>query len=112
MQLITVIETLLNQPPIPFKPEQQTLKGWVMYCLRDRGFKVIYAQNADFAIETREDGKVYFNVTEEAVHQDGTHTAGWIVRDRTTQQVTVLRHRKHRGASYSSSQSGKPQPCF
>ena len=88
MPLITVIETLLNQPPIPFKPEQQTLKGWVMYCLRDRGFKVIYAQNADFAIETREDGKVYFNVTEDTVDQDST--AGWIVRDRATQQVTVL----------------------
>ena len=87
MPLITVIETLLNQPQIPFKPEQQTLKGWVMYCLRDRGFKVIYAQNADFAIETRE-GKVYFNVTEDVVAQESE--TGWIVRDRSTQQVTVL----------------------
>jgi hypothetical protein len=88
MQLISVIETLLNQPPIPFKPEQQTLKAWVMYCLRDRGFKVVYAQNADFAIETREDGKVYFNVSENAVDQG--KGAGWIVRDRATQQVIVL----------------------
>ena len=87
MSFITVIETLLNQPPVPFKPEQQTLKGWVMYCLRDRGFKVIYAQNADFAIETRE-GKMYFNVTEDVVDQEST--AGWIVRDRATQQVTVV----------------------
>lgn len=88
MPLITVIEALLNQPPIPFKPEQQTLKGWIMYCLRDRGFKVIYAQNADFAIETREIGKVYFNVTEEAVERNTN--AGWIVRDRATQKITVL----------------------
>ena len=88
MPFFTVIETLLNQPPIPFKPEQQTLKGWIMFCLRDRGFKVIYAQNADFAIETREGGKVYFNVTEDAVDQ--ASTAGLIVRDRATQQVTVL----------------------
>ncbi|PSB23694.1 hypothetical protein [Stenomitos frigidus] len=88
MPLITVIETLLNQPPIPFKPEQQSLKGWVMFCLRDRGFKVIYAQNADFAIETREGDKVYFNVTEDAVEPDSK--AGWIVRDRDTHKVTVL----------------------
>lgn len=88
MPLTTVIEALLNQPPIPFKPEQQSLKGWVMYCLRDRGFKVIYAQNADFAIETREGGKVYFNVTEEAV--DRSTNAGWIVRDRANRQITVI----------------------
>ncbi|MBW4580725.1 MAG: hypothetical protein KME42_14260 [Tildeniella nuda ZEHNDER 1965/U140] len=88
MPLIAVIEALLKQPPIPFKPEQQSLKGWVMYCLRDRGFKVIYAQNADFAIETREGGKVYFNVTEATVEQDSNTV--WIVRDRATQQITVL----------------------
>ncbi len=93
MTLITAIETLFSQPPIPFKPEQQSLKAWVMYCLRDRGFKVIYAQNADFAIETREGNKVYFNVTEAATELEATELdtkIGWLVRDRTTNQITVI----------------------
>ncbi len=88
MSLITVIEDVLGSPPIPFKPEQQTLKGWTMYCLRDRGFKVIYAQNADFAIATSEGGKVYFNVTEGGGDLD--QAVGWIVRDRGTQRITVI----------------------
>lgn len=88
MPLITAITALFNQPPIPFKPEQQTLKGWAMYCLRDRGFKVIYAQNADFAVETREGSKVYFSVTEDATNLD--NKIGWIVRDRATHQITVI----------------------
>ncbi|XGV97987.1 MAG: hypothetical protein ACAF41_03435 [Leptolyngbya sp. BL-A-14] len=93
MSLIAAIDALFKQPPIPFKPEQQSLKGWAMYCLRDRGFKVIYAQNADFAIETREGGKVYFNVAEAPVDLNGTETegkVGWIVRDRDTNQITVI----------------------
>jgi len=88
MSLIATIDTLFKQPPIPFKPEQQSLKGWVMFCLRDRGFKVVYAQNADFAIETRERGKVYFSVTEDAANLDTA--IGWIVRDRATNEITVI----------------------
>ncbi|MBD2035628.1 hypothetical protein H6F76_11415 [Leptolyngbya sp. FACHB-321] len=88
MPLITAIAALFSQPPIPFKPEQQTLKGWAMYCLRDRGFKVIYAQNADFAVETREGSKVYFSVTEDATNLD--KKIGWIVRDSATNQITVI----------------------
>lgn len=88
MSFITAIEALFQQPPIPFKPEQQSLKGWAMYCLRDRGFKVIYAQNADFAVETREGSKVYFSVTEDAI--DLNKAIGWIVRDRATNQITII----------------------
>lgn len=88
MSLITAIEVLFKQPPVPFKPEQQSLKGWTMYCLRERGFKVIYAQNADFAVEQREGGKMYFSVTEDATDLD--QTIGWIVRDQTTNQITVI----------------------
>lgn len=93
MSFIAAIETLFQQPPIPFKPEQQSLKGWAMYCLRDRGFKVVYAQNADFAIETREGNKVYFNVAEATGELDVTKAdakIGWIVRDRDTNQITVI----------------------
>ncbi|MBW4692647.1 MAG: hypothetical protein KME27_12880 [Lyngbya sp. HA4199-MV5] len=93
MSFIATIEALFQQPPIPFKPEQQSLKGWAMYCLRDRGFKVVYAQNADFAIETREGNKVYFNVREAPIDPDATKAEakiGWIVRDRATNQITVI----------------------
>ncbi|MBW4474684.1 MAG: hypothetical protein KME45_30550 [Stenomitos rutilans HA7619-LM2] len=93
MSFIVAIEALFHQPPIPFKPEQQTLKGWAMYCLRDRGFKVVYAQNTDFAIETREGRKVYFNVTEAPIDPDAAEAdvkVGWIVRDRATNQITVI----------------------
>lgn len=93
MSLIAAIEALFHQPPIPFKPEQQSLKGWAMYCLRDRGFKVVYAQNADFAIETREGNKVYFNVTESPIDPDTMQSEtkmGWIMRDRTTNQIMVI----------------------
>lgn len=93
MSLIAAIEALFHQPPIPFKPEQQSLKGWTMYCLRDRGFKVVYAQNADFAIETREGNKVYFNVTEAPIDRKATElegNTGWIVHDRATNQITVI----------------------
>lgn len=93
MSFVAAIETLFKQPPIPFKLEQQSLKGWAMYCLRDRGFKVVYAQNADFAIETREGSKVYFNVAEAPLDPDAAKPEakiGWIVHDRATKQVTVI----------------------
>ncbi|MBC7968648.1 MAG: hypothetical protein H7Z11_00710 [Verrucomicrobia bacterium] len=93
MSFIAAIEALFNQPPIPFKPEQQSLKGWAMYCLRDRGFKVIYAQNADFAVEERDAGKVYFNVAEVSTKLDETSldkTTGWIVYDRAANCITVV----------------------
>ncbi len=88
MSLIAVIEEVFSRPPIPFRPEQQSLKGWITFCLRDRGFKVIYAQNADFAIESRTNGKIYFNVTEDATNLDGK--VGWIVRNPDTDKITVI----------------------
>lgn len=88
MQLIQVMQDVFNRPPIEFDPTLQSLKGWAMYCLRDRGFKVVYAQNADFAIETREGTKVYFKVTEVGTELD--QSVGWIVRDRTTKQVQIV----------------------
>lgn len=53
MQIFQVIEEAIKKPPIPHEPAKQSLKAWAMYCLRDRGFKVVYAQNADFAIEMK-----------------------------------------------------------
>ncbi len=88
MQLIKVIEDVFNSPPIKFQPEKQSLKAWTMYCLRDRGFKVVYAQNADFAVETRSGDKVYFKVTNSSVDLDGAF--GWLVWDSSTKSLTVI----------------------
>jgi hypothetical protein len=65
MQLIQVIEELFRKPPIPYMPAKHSLKAWATFCLRDRGFKVIYAQEADFAIEPRGGEKIYFKVTDD-----------------------------------------------
>ncbi len=77
MQLFKVIQDVFNSPPIQFEPEKHSLKAWAMYCLRDRGFKVVYAQNADFAVQTRDGEKIYFKVTKSAVDLDPA--LGWIV---------------------------------
>jgi len=88
VQLIKVIEDVFNKPPIKFQPEKQSLKAWAMYCLRDRGFKVVYAQNADFAIEPRSGDKLYFKVTNSSVDLDKTF--GWIVWDSSTSSAKVI----------------------
>lgn len=88
MEQIKVIQDALNQPPIPFEPEKQTLKAWAMYCLRDRGFKVVYAQNADFAIEPRSGNKIYFRVTTDSNEVNGS--AIWIVWDSSAKQVNLV----------------------
>jgi hypothetical protein len=86
--ILTVIESALMQPPIPFNPEQQTLKGWAMYCLRDCGFKVIYAEKGDFAVETRGGDKLYFKLAELSDDLDGRFA--WIVRDPATQMIQFI----------------------
>lgn len=88
MQMIKVISEVFNKPPIPFEPQKHSLKGWAMYCLRDKGFKVVYAQNADFAIETRNGEKVYFKVTNSAADLD--RAFGWIVWDSSTNSASAI----------------------
>lgn len=88
MQLISVIQETLNHPPIPFKPGQQSLKAWVIYCLRNRGFKVDSTTNADFAIDRRRQGKVPFKTAE--TPQDPDENCGWIIWDGATEQVQVM----------------------
>lgn len=88
VQLIKVMEDVFNLPPIKFEPEKQSLKAWAVYCLRDRGFKVVYAQNADFAIETRSGENIRFKVTNSAVDLDGAF--GWLVWDSSKNSVRVI----------------------
>lgn len=88
MEVIPVIEDVFRRPPIPFSPERQSLKAWAMYCLRDRGFKVVYAQNADFAIETKTGEKLYVKVAEQAEQLEGSVIG--IVRDPATSRIMVV----------------------
>lgn len=86
--MLRVIEEAITQPSIPHEPYKHSLKNWAMYCLRDRGFKVVYAQNADFAIETKGKDKVYFKVANSAENLD--NSVGWIVWDSTTKTASVI----------------------
>ncbi|WP_414564800.1 MULTISPECIES: hypothetical protein [unclassified Anabaena] len=87
MQMFQVIEETITNPPIPHEPHKQSLKAWAMYCLRDKGFKVVYAQNADFAIEPKGKDKVYFKVTNNAEEVD--NSCNWIIWDSTTKSVSL-----------------------
>jgi len=88
VSLIATIETVLQNPPIPFEPAKHSLKAWATYCLRERGFKVVYAQNADFAIEPRTGDKVYFKVSQSEPEAVGS--CGWIIWNSSTNQATVI----------------------
>jgi hypothetical protein len=81
-----LIESTLNNPIIPYEPSKHSLKAWAMFCLRDRGFKVVYAQNADFATESRAQGKVYFSVTTDPAISPSPGVA-WIVMHNGQVQV-------------------------
>ncbi|MDB9372409.1 hypothetical protein [Nodularia sphaerocarpa] len=89
MEIFQVIEDTITKPPIPHEPHKQSLKAWAMYCLRDKGFKVVYAQNADFAIEPKGQEKVYFKVTNNA--EDVNNSTNWIVWDSATKNVSLFR---------------------
>jgi hypothetical protein len=88
MQLTAAIQQVFDRPPLPFDPNRQSLKAWTKYCLQARGFKVIYAQNADFAIETNTGEKAYFKVTNSAENLDPS--VGWIVVDQSGQKAIVI----------------------
>jgi hypothetical protein len=88
MQIYRVIEEAIKKPPVPHDPAKQSLKAWAMYCLRDRGFKVVYAQNSDFAIETKGGDKLYFKVSNTADNLDNEF--GWIVWDSTTKTASLI----------------------
>ncbi|MBW4564854.1 MAG: hypothetical protein KME32_27775 [Mojavia pulchra JT2-VF2] len=88
MQIYKVIEEAITKPPIPHEAYKQSLKAWAMYCLRDKGFKVIYAQNADFAIEPKNANKLYFKVTNNPADVD--NSCGWIVWDSAAKRASFI----------------------
>ncbi|MEH1929297.1 hypothetical protein [Nostoc sp.] len=88
MQIFQVIEDAIAKPPIPHEPYKQSLKAWAMYCLRDKGFKVVYAQKADFAIETKGAEKLYFKVSNSP--NDLDNSLSWIVWDSATKSASLV----------------------
>lgn len=86
MEYYRFVEDTLNNPVIPYEPAKHSLKAWAMFCLRDRGVKVVYAQNADFAAESRAQGKVYFSVTMDAAVTPNADFA-WILMSNGRVQV-------------------------
>lgn len=88
MKLFDVIEEAIKKPPIPHEPSQQSLKAWAIYCLRHRGFKVVYAQNADFAVEIKGGDKIYFKVSNSADELDSQF--GWIIWDSTNKIASLV----------------------
>ncbi|MEH1943857.1 MAG: hypothetical protein V7L01_27055 [Nostoc sp.] len=87
-QIFKLIEDTITNPPIPHEPYKQSLKAWAMYCLRYKGFIVVYAQNADFAIETKGAEKLYFKVSNSP--DDLDDSINWIVWDNGTKTASVI----------------------
>jgi hypothetical protein len=87
-QVLKVIEEAITKPPIPHDPYKQSLKNWAMYCLRDRGFIVVYAQNADFAVQFKGGDKLYFKVANTAGDLDDK--TNWIIWDSATKTASLI----------------------
>jgi cobyrinic acid a,c-diamide synthase len=86
-KLYSVIEDAIKRPLISYEPARQSLKQWTMFVLRDKGFKVVYAQNADFAIE-RSGEKLYFKVSDTDHELD--EKFAWVVWNSATKTLSVI----------------------
>lgn len=87
-QIYQVIEEAFKRPMVSYNPLNQSLKAWVMFCLRNKGFKVVYAQNADFAIERKAE-KLYFKVSNTA--ENLNKEFNWVVWDSNAKAAIVIR---------------------
>ncbi|MBF2015284.1 MAG: hypothetical protein IGS23_08795 [Rivularia sp. T60_A2020_040] len=86
-EIYQVIEEAFKKPMVSYEPSRQSLKAWVMFCLRDKGFKVVYAQNADFAIE-RKGEKFYFKVADTRENLD--QQFNWVVWDSNAKTAIAI----------------------
>jgi hypothetical protein len=102
IELQRVIEDAFNRPLVPHEPEKQSLKQWSMFVLRDKGFRVVYTQNADFAIE-RGGEKLYFKVTnidevkgspavqrQDLFDQELDEQFSWVIWDSRIKSISVV----------------------
>jgi hypothetical protein len=75
---IALMEAVFTNPPKPFDPVNQTLKGWAVFCLRDRGFKVVtFSPKFDFVVESKA-GDLAFKVTQDPAEAI-PGAIGWVV---------------------------------
>ncbi len=87
-QLATFIQAIFDQPPGAYNPANQTPKGWVIYCLRDRGLLVdTNVNNADFEVRSKV-GTTRFNVATAGQELDGA--IAWIVVESDGQRAKVI----------------------
>ena len=87
-KVLKVIAEIIANPPIPHEPQKQSLKNWAMYCLRSRGFIVVFAQNADFAVQLKNGDNFYFRVTDNANNLD--NNMNWIVWDNVNKITSLM----------------------
>lgn len=86
---IALMEQVFANPPKPFDPVNQTLKGWAVFCLRDRGFKVVtFSPKSDFIVESKA-GDLSFNVTQDP-EAAIAGAIGWIIVDASNTTAKVL----------------------
>jgi hypothetical protein len=87
-QLTTFIQAIFDQPPGAYNPANQTPKGWVIYCLRDRGLLVdTNVNNADFEVRSKV-GTQRFSVA--TAGQATDPNVAWIVVDASGQRAQVV----------------------
>jgi hypothetical protein len=87
-QTIDLMQTVFQNPPMPYNPVNQTLKGWVVFCLRDRGFKVTtFSPKADFVVEGKQ-GNLNFKITQDPEAVDAS--IGWILVDAAGTSAQVI----------------------
>jgi hypothetical protein len=87
-QVTAFVQTLFQNPPVPYNPANQTLKGWVVYVLRDRGLIVdTVVNNADLRVKSKL-GEVRFKVS--ASDQDLDPSVAWIVLEAGGQSAKVI----------------------
>ena len=91
-KVLRVINDVISNPPTPHEPYKQSLKNWAMYCLRERGFIVVYAQKGDFAIQLKGGEKLYFKVTTNAVEREDNpqENLNWIIWDNLSQKASFI----------------------
>ena len=75
---IDLMKTVFANPPKPFDPINQTLKGWAVFCLRDRGFVIVtFSPRSDFIVSSKS-GDLLFNVTQNS-DDVVAGNVGWII---------------------------------
>jgi hypothetical protein len=87
-QLATFIQAIFDQPPGAYNPANQTPKGWVIYCLRDRGLLVdTNVNNADFEVRSKV-GTTRFSVATAGQALDPA--IAWIVVDADGKRAKIF----------------------